>query len=63
MPEEILIPIRAFFSKYWAMMIFILGCVIAAYISIIFFGLDNEIEQKAEEFIEKETGVKIDLTP
>lgn len=34
-----------------------------AYISLIFMPADNPIEQAAEEIIEEETGLHIDLTP
>lgn len=41
----------------------VLAAIITGLVSIHYMGNDNPIEEVAEEIIEKEIGVKIDLSP
>lgn len=60
-PDEISQPIHQFFSNNIIIISLIL-LFIAAFVSVIFLGNDNSIEQGIEKVIEAESGIKIDLT-
>lgn len=55
--------VKEFISKNWVLIIILMTSILVAYISMIFLGKDNIIEQEAEKIIEIESGLKIDLTP
>lgn len=47
------------FSKYFI----VLAAIIIGLLSAYFWYSDNPVEEISEEIIEKQTGVKVDLTP
>ncbi len=59
MPDEILEKLKSFNL----IILFMIVLIIFGFISIIFLGNDNPIEQRVEKIIETETGVKLDLSP
>lgn len=63
MPPEIAQMIKDFFAKRWLVIVIVISCIIAGYVSVIVLGKDNPVEQDVELVIETETGIKIDLTP
>lgn len=61
-PDELRVPIQGFISRNWTLILIIISLMLG-YISIIFLGKDNLLEEEIEKVISAETGVKIDLTP
>lgn len=57
------IEIKEILSKNWIMIIILISCILIGYVSMIFLGKDNQVEQEVEKIIEIETGIRIDLTP
>lgn len=54
---------KEFLSKTLMITIIVISCLLIGYVSVIFLGKDNPIEQEVEKIIEAETSVVIDLTP
>ncbi len=46
----------------WFILFFSFVCLLLAYVSVIYFGNDNIIEQKLEKIIEAEMGIKVDVS-
>lgn len=60
---KIPIDLKEFLFKNWIMIIIMISCVLVGYISTVFLGKDNPVEQEVEKIILVETGLTIDLTP
>lgn len=52
-----------FLKKNWELVAILIISIAVAYVSVLFLGKDNPIEEEIEKVIEVETGVKVDLTP
>ena len=61
-PPELSQPIKNFVARN-SVIILILICLIIGYVSVLYFGNDNILEEEMERIIKSETGMKIDLTP
>ena len=52
-----------FFNNFLTLIVLIFFLMLIGYVSVIFLGGNNEIEEISEAIIEKEIGVHVDLTP